>query len=138
VDEFSWARTNTALASKTAGYHWYGGGQVQAVVQVADEAVMTLVMTHEVAEALVNPRLDRFITHGQSRRMLEIADMTEDGFLLTDAHVSNFALPSYFQSHGAFPYDYMGVLALPFENFQALSGATKKQVGVRSPSFETG
>ena len=80
-----------------------------------DRSILTVVLTHELAETLVNPYLQKYTTYKNRRVPIEIADPTNSTFYINKTMVSDFALPSFYNIKGKAPYSYTKSLERPFQ-----------------------
>ena len=113
VDEFP----QEALASMQEGtiaFHWYDSGPY-AYVKITNYKESVVDMTHEIAEMVMNPFYDKIVKHGKYKYHLEIADVTSMEFKMYGVSVSDFSLPSYWQTHGVRPYTFKNNLSYSFD-----------------------
>jgi hypothetical protein len=94
---------NTTLAN-SMGYHdKTSAGLPQGIVELDSclryGVAWTIAASHELAELLVNPKLDRFAAVGDRSYPLEIADPTTAGtFAIGTVMMSNFSTPAYWDA----------------------------------------
>ncbi len=77
-------------------------------------AEISVTISHELIEMLVNPRIDQLVNIGGVQYVREACDAVEadgDGYLKLDHRMSNFVLPSYFQPGSAGPWDFRSLLS---------------------------
>lgn len=93
--------------------------KVFAKAEMVEGVPVTVTFTHELGEFRVDPNNSKSAVNADGTTYaVEIADPVEDDyFTLNGAPVSNFVLPSWFESFhktGSVKFDYMGLLSRPF------------------------
>jgi hypothetical protein len=104
------------------GFHDAWAGEISA--QVGVDAAWTVTLSHEHLEMMGNPLLVRWATMPDGRSTpWEACDAVQaDTYLENvelfgrrrDIALSNYLLPSWFDSRGKYPFDRMGKLEAPF------------------------
>ncbi|HZT90237.1 MAG TPA: hypothetical protein VFA12_20020 [Stellaceae bacterium] len=103
------------------GYHDTAGGPLpEARVFAADDAkygaMLSVTLSHELCEMLVDPTTERMVQLGPVGYAVEIADPVEadsDGYAIGGVQVSNFVTPRYFglpNPSGDARFDHRGLL----------------------------
>lgn len=131
VDDWLPATKATGISSQAIGYHWNTGAlphiyvnmnkledsvTIGKTVIIFDSYDLSTVVTHEVAEATVNPfaSSSRLIVHNKKKIEIEVCDPTFSTFMMDKLPVADFALPSFFKDKGKAPYSYARSLTAPF------------------------
>lgn len=81
-------------------------------------ALLSVDMSHEIGECLVDPNTERMVTIGGVQYLVEACDPVEadtDGYQIDGVQVSNFVTPWYFGLTGPAParFDMRGLLSAP-------------------------
>lgn len=102
------------------GYHEFDAGIPEAKIFTEDDmrygAEISVTVSHELIEMLVNPRIDQLATVGNAQYAREACDPVEadgDGPIKMGFRLSNFVLPSYFKAGSAGPWDFQRLLSGP-------------------------
>lgn len=103
------------------GYHIDDTGipeaRVFAADDLADGALVSVTLSHELLEMLADPSTTRFLTIGEAVYIIEVADPVEadgDGYDINGVRVSNFVTPCYFgqaNPAGDRRFDFRGLLS---------------------------
>lgn len=99
-------------------YHWYEGDRPYVYINMTRikeiSGSLTVVMTHELAEAIVNPFVDKYVIHKNRRVYIEIGDPSYNTFYINKYEVADFAYPSFYKKSGKAPYSHTRALKKPF------------------------
>jgi hypothetical protein len=115
VDNF---QNNPMITKGHVAYHWYEDSPFIYISMNrlrANREVLSLVLTHELGESIVNPYLQKYTTYKNCRVPIEIADPTNDIFYIGKTPVSDFAFPAFYDIKAKGPYSYTRSLLKPFE-----------------------
>ncbi len=112
---------NRSKDRSALGYHGtQPNGLPYSFIAAADDIrygySVTVTATHEISEMLCDPQLNRLVTIGDRRYIVEVADMVEAdelGFLVGNVLCSDFVLPAYYDPNSAGPWDYQEALSGP-------------------------
>jgi hypothetical protein len=77
---------------------------------------LSVTISHELAEMIVNPTIDKMVTLGRRVFIVEVGDAVEDdrlGRVIGKTLCSDFVLPAYFDPSLPAPYDWLGHLLGP-------------------------
>ena len=99
-------------------YHWYRD-EPFIFINMSNvrfyKKNLTVVLTHELGEATVNPFVDQYVIYKNRTVYLEITDPTSTTFTLGRYKVADFALPSFYDIKAKGPYSYKKSLKRPFK-----------------------
>jgi hypothetical protein len=115
VDNF---QDNPMITKGHVAYHWYEDNPFIYISMnrlKANREVLSLVLTHELGESIVNPYLQKYTTYKNRRVPIEISDPTNDIFYIGKTPVSDFAFPAFYDIKAKGPYSYTRSLLKPFE-----------------------
>lgn len=96
------------------GYHSYNESGPYIVINMSNTNILSMALTHEIAETLINPYIDKYVYYKGKKIYMEISDPTIDIFYIGYSPVSDFAFPSFYKINGKAPYSYTRSLKKPF------------------------